>query len=350
MTEDNYRNIPAVFHKEGRKQMFSIIGHNGHQVLGEALEVLDKNGDLRTSRNGGVKVYPVPVATTYTNPQQAVVFHPWRNANPFFHLMEALWMLAGRNDSEFLLKFNSQMAKYLEDDGTFHGAYGHRWRHANGFDQLDTIVDNLKQNPDCRRQVLSMWDPQNDLVAQIGALDLPCNTHCYVSVSNQNTLDLTVCCRSNDVVYGCYGSDYVTFSILQQYLAAWLGVEVGIYVQFSNNWHGYINVTEKLKPEPTPCPYTEGRVKVHPLCLDPEKWDHELVMFMDNPNALGFTEPFFRKVAIPMFQSYEIFRNCKEENNRIRIDRALEPISRAGDSENVDWLVAGREWLERKRA
>jgi hypothetical protein len=45
-----------------------------------------------------VLVSQTPVVTCYSAPTQRVLFSPMRDANPFFHLMEALWMLAGRDD------------------------------------------------------------------------------------------------------------------------------------------------------------------------------------------------------------------------------------------------------------
>jgi thymidylate synthase len=57
-------------------------------------------------------------------------------------------------------------------------------------------------------------------------------------------LDLTVLCRSNDVVWGAYGANAVHFSVLQEYLAGRIGVDVGVMYQFSNNYHGYVDGAE----------------------------------------------------------------------------------------------------------
>ena len=58
------------------------------------------------TRNGTALEFPTPVCTTYTHPLERVLFYPERDANPFFHLMESFWMLAGRNDVEWISKFN----------------------------------------------------------------------------------------------------------------------------------------------------------------------------------------------------------------------------------------------------
>src|SRR6185312_5208239 len=147
-----------------------------------------QHGEKQGSRNGEVLVSPTPVLICNQYPTRRVLFNPRRNANPFFHLMEALWMLAGRNDSEFLNSFVGDFGKrFAESDGTLHGAYGYRWRKhfdlewggaENLPDQLETAVNLLRKNPDDRRVVIAMWDPVADLGAD--KKDICCNTHIYL--------------------------------------------------------------------------------------------------------------------------------------------------------------------------
>src|SRR6185369_13562421 len=108
--------------------MREITVHNVNQALMEGLHWLLAVGEKEDSRNGLVLVSPVPVMTTYLRPCQRVLFSPMRDANPFFHLMEALWMLAGRDDLAWPLYFNSKFGAYSDNGVTVHGAYGHRWR------------------------------------------------------------------------------------------------------------------------------------------------------------------------------------------------------------------------------
>ena len=103
----------------------------------------------------------------------------------FFHLMESLWMLAGRNDVEWISKYNKKISEYSDDGKTFHGAYGHRWRnHFSGGpnkikDQLDQVMIRLHKFPNDRRCVVSMWDPNIDLVMENKGKDYPCNTQIF---------------------------------------------------------------------------------------------------------------------------------------------------------------------------
>jgi hypothetical protein len=129
------------------------------EALHNGLHAIRVFGIAKPSRVGDVLVMPRPVMTEYQDPTNRVLFSPMRDANPFFHVMETLWMLAGRNDLPWLVRFNKRFASYSDDGGlTQPGAYGYRWRNYFGHDQLMDIILELKQNPDSRRVVLTMWD------------------------------------------------------------------------------------------------------------------------------------------------------------------------------------------------
>jgi hypothetical protein len=63
-----------------------------------------------------------PVMLHYERPTERVLFNKARDANPFFHLYEALWMLAGRNDVAPLAYYVKDMARFSDDGKTFNGA------------------------------------------------------------------------------------------------------------------------------------------------------------------------------------------------------------------------------------
>ena len=231
-------------------------------------------------------------------------------------------MLAGRNDVEFVKKFNKRISSYSDDGVYFHGAYGHRWRVAFGSDQLSKIIRLLSACPNSRRAVLTMWSPGLDLRTDEIGLDLPCNTQAYFGINNDK-LDMTVTCRSNDAVWGAYGANVVHFSVLQEYLAAGLGVGVGVYRQFSNNFHAYTDVysEEKLEKmaEDAGSYNLYAFAHVVPLVKSFEQFNYELGWFFDSPpqeeeantaeecvhiNNGQYSEPFFREVVVPMYLAW----------------------------------------------
>ncbi len=280
--------------------MHVIHVKNVHEALPAGVHHLQNYGVREESRPGKVLVAPTPVMTVYDSPLERVMFWKERDANPFFHLMESLWMLAGRNDVEWIVRFNSNMKQFSDDGVIFHGAYGHRWREHFiadlGVDQLEYVVRLLTANPKTRRAVIQMWDAPVDLYVNERPKDIPCNTHIYLQARTEGlvyVLDMTVCCRSNDMIWGAYGANAVHFSILQEYLAAKLGLLVGKMYQLSNNFHAYVDVFEKVAilDSETRNPYRKmdhnpyfdnGGARSIPLVTNPKTFMFELGEFIDN--------------------------------------------------------------------
>lgn len=284
------------------------------------------------SRNGPVLMVEGPVIITYTQPLERVLFNRARDCNPFFHLFESLWMLAGRNDVAPLAYYNSKISDYSDDGQTFNGAYGYRWRHAEAcssddrgyqVDQLQLVIDHLTDNPTSRRAVLQMWNVEDDLLQVNTSKDVCCNLCVMFSIRKEsllgggytalvggvNYLDMTVVNRSNDMIWGMLGANVFHFSVLQEYMAAKLGVKVGVYNQFTNNLHVYLDnfePNEWLDSCDQPCLVTSG----FPLIKDPEVFDRELESFVTLNSesctllAARWKEPFFQQVAQPMCNAF----------------------------------------------
>jgi thymidylate synthase len=328
--------------------MYLIDTANVHQALPEGCRLILANSWETTTRNGKAKVLREPLATVYRQPTQRVLFWEKRDANPFFHFMECLWMMAGRRDVEWIARFSSNIKNYSDDGQVFNGAYGHRWRHYFGVDQLATIIRNLRVNPACRRQVLTMWSA-SDLTHQ-DTKDVPCNTQAYLQVSRDGYLDLMVSNRSNDMIWGAYGANAVHFSFLLEVMAAFIEVRVGTYTQVSMNTHVYephfalAEAMADLAPDvlarqrhQDACPYDRGEVKPYPVVAN-TRWFTELEAFMVGTTR-GYTNPFFPEVALPLLNAWGIY---KEKD----LDRALSAVAECAAT---DWKLAATDWLLRRR-
>ena len=186
-----------------------------NELFTDALWWLRTAGEVEDSRNGAVKACQEPVLLTSLRPVERVIFCKERKENPVFHFAECLWMMAGRSDAAWLEQFNPRMKEFAETSGKIYGAYGHRWRAHFGFDQILEVCKILKEEPNTRRAVIGMWSPTGDL--GIDAKDVPCNTHIYFRRRGES-LDMTVCNRSNDLVWGALGSNIVHFSFLMSTL------------------------------------------------------------------------------------------------------------------------------------
>lgn len=384
--------------------------HEVYQNVNDAFYNIVKgiaNGDIETvrttSRVGDVLQVQEPCTITYKNPRQRVLFNPARDANPFFHLFESLWMLAGRNDVAPLAYYSSKIKDIASDDGrTFNGAYGYRWRKAKSTvmmpelgievldepkNQIQILIDHLRAKPDSRRAVLQMWNVEDDLLKLDVTKDVCCNTCVYflirTEVDNDSNsgdvwvdkyLDMTVCNRSNDAILGMLGANVVHFSFLQEYMANCLGVQVGLYHQFTNNLHVY---TANFKPDEwigaypqdqllegegetfrgfvLPDDHTPLAVLNYPgwgpdLVKDQKVFDQECVMFVENHRGEGgmyayedpgYSEPFLATVAWPMMMAWHASKSKRKGT------ALAEWVPRI---EADDWRKAAREWITRRLA
>src|SRR5262245_36160296 len=99
-----------------------IRGRNVNEVYVDVLQAFKvRKLEPEPSRNGPVLRLPTPLMVVYDRPNERVLFDSFRNANPFFHLMEGIWMLAGRNDLEFVAQFASNLRNYSDDGRSIHG-------------------------------------------------------------------------------------------------------------------------------------------------------------------------------------------------------------------------------------
>lgn len=324
-------------------------------------------GIVRTeSRNGPVLALDGPICVTYESPTERVLFNPGRDCNPFFHLVEAMWMLAGRNDLSTLKHYVSTFGDFSDDGKTLNGAYGYRWRHGivnrnspweTEVDQLNILINHLKSTPNTRRAVLQMWNVEDDLMKIDSAKDVCCNL-CVVFQTRETypgepfKLDMTVYNRSNDLVWGMLGANVVHFSFLQEYVALACGYEVGRYHQISNNLHFYpekVNLERYLDDctDLYSCWESSGSETFRlPLFSENEssKFDAALKIYFtqsegDNP----FTHEkgsFIGEVLIPATVAFSYHKNRNYDG----------AISIANGISSSDWRTVCLEWLfKRKR-
>lgn len=165
-----------------------------------------------------------------------------RNINPFFAYSEFSWIIEGSNKLKPLKHFISDYQKFSDDGNTLNGAYGYRLKKYFCMDQLKKAVNELKDNNNSRRVVLTMYSP-HDL--NIESNDIPCNTTIYLKIKNKK-LDITILNRSNDLFLGVPYNVFV-FYLLQAYLSKEIGCDIGIQTHFSDSLHLYEHDVKKVK-------------------------------------------------------------------------------------------------------
>jgi thymidylate synthase len=170
------------------------------------------------------------VATVFRYPERMVHIVPGRRWNPFLALSESLWVLAGRDDVAALTPYNKNILQFSDDGVKMSGAYGERIA-----DQIENVIQRLQADPNDRRAQLLIWRIE-DLTTDSN--DPPCNSILTFKLRN-GRLHLTIYCRSNDIHWGLYAINQAEFSFLLQYIAARLGVKIGIQTHISNSLHLY---------------------------------------------------------------------------------------------------------------
>lgn len=345
--------------------MHVINARNVEEAYQLGMQHLSTFGVRSPSRAGEVLVAPSPVTTVYHRPQERVLMDTNRDANPFFHLMEAVWMLAGRRDATWLDRYVRDFSsRFAEENGEAHGAYGHRWRWHFGIDQLLAAGSILLENPESRQAVISMWDPNVDL--GVAKKDIPCNDMIMLRGRMDHRdkrweLDVTVLCRSNDAVWGAYGANAVHMSIMAEALAGLCGMRLGRYYQVSNNFHVYLGVMQKVWP-PNPFNiYRYGYADASPLiersiygtdlesrkpaAIDARSLLDECVGVCDlmggthePPDPKIFKSEWLRYTVIPLAKAHYIWAAGDRE-------KALESCS---SIRSRDWQWAARSWMARR--
>lgn len=160
--------------------------------------------------------------------------------NPAFAIAEVIWLLTGRNDAAFPNYWNPLLPVFCGNGTTYHGAYGHRLRHRQQFDQIERAYRALLKNPESRQVVLQIWDSAIDLPRMNGSArnpDIPCNVAAMPKVRD-GRLEWLQVMRSNDIYLGT-PHNFVQFTSLQEIMAGWLGLEVGSFVLVSDSLHLY---------------------------------------------------------------------------------------------------------------
>lgn len=162
---------------------------------------------------------------------------------------------------------NEKFCKRILEDDTFckkygdigSGAYGAQWRAFAGpdgvvTDQLKDVIEQIKNNPDSRRHLVSAWNPVE--IASGNVLLPPCHSLFQFYVAN-GKLSCQLYQRSGDTFLGI-PFNIASYSLLTHMIAKECGLEVGEFVHTIGDAHIYSNhfdqVNEQLSREPREFP------------------------------------------------------------------------------------------------
>jgi len=205
----------------------------------QTLRRIYNTGETVQSERTGISTRAIPGVTYEIEPSRGFPLLTVRKMFPKFFCAETVWFIAGHKHAGFLQQFTKGWDSFLEDDGTVETAYGYRWRHHFGRDQLLDLVEHLREEPSSRQGVVMMWDPSSDGLRAPKKKNVPCPFTWTVNIIG-GKLNLHMIMRSNDMVLG-NPNDTADFALLQAMLAQELNVAVGKLTISISHAHIYEN-------------------------------------------------------------------------------------------------------------
>ena len=188
---------------------------------------------------------------------------------------ELLWFLKGDTNIDYLTQNGVRIwNEWADEKGDLGPVYGHQWRNWNdeGIDQIKTVIETLRTNPDSRRMLVSAWNPSvmpdtsvsfAENVANHKAALPPCHAFFQFYVA-QGKLSCQLYQRSADLFLGV-PFNIASYALLNMMVAQVCDLQAGTFVHTFGDVHIYSNHQEQLKEQlsRTPKPLPE-------MILNPE--------------------------------------------------------------------------------
>ena len=160
---------------------------------------------------------------------------------------ELLWFLKGDTNIKYL-KDNgvSIWDEWADENGNLGPVYGYQWRswHAPDgrvIDQISNVVDQIKNNPNSRRLIVTAWNP-----ADVDFMALPpCHAFFQFYVA-EGKLSCQLYQRSADIFLGV-PFNIASYALLTMMMAQVCGLKAGEFVHTLGDAHLYSNHIEQAK-------------------------------------------------------------------------------------------------------
>jgi len=200
---------------------------------------------------------------------------------------ELLWFLSGDTNIRYLKENGvSIWDEWADEDGNLGPVYGSQWRSwptpdGGHIDQISQVVEQIKNNPDSRRLIVSAWN-----VAEVNNMALPpCHAFFQFYVAD-GKLSCQLYQRSADIFLGV-PFNIASYALLVHMVAQQCDLEVGDFVWTGGDVHLYANHLEQtdlqLSREPLPLPQLKIGRKPDSI-FDYKFDDFEIVGYQSHPH------------------------------------------------------------------
>ena len=199
--------------------------------------------------------------------------------------IELLWFLRGESNTQFLTENGVTIwDEWADAQGNLGPVYGVQWRSwptpsGGHIDQISQVIDDIRQNPDSRRHIVSAWN-----VAELSDMALPpCHAFFQFYVAD-GKLSCQLYQRSADMFLGV-PFNIASYALLTLMVAQQTGLEPGEFVWTGGDCHVYDNhvsqVETQLEREPYPYPTIE--IAPRDSIFDYTLGDFTLVNYQHHP-------------------------------------------------------------------
>ena len=164
-------------------------------------------------------------------------------------IYELLWFLKGETNISYLKENGvSIWDEWADDKGELGPVYGYQWRSWPGrngetIDQISGLIDQIKNNPDSRRLIVTAWNPSD-----VEKMALP-PCHCLFQFYVLNgKISCQLYQRSADIFLGV-PFNIASYALLTMMIAKILKLEIGEFVHTFGDAHLYSNHFDQAKEQ-----------------------------------------------------------------------------------------------------